>query len=351
MKKKCLGCGNEFYVKPSRKDIKYCSLTCKRNTRVITERKCKTCGMLFTVNAYRKDSAKYCSTECQHKGLVRAKIMLTCKGCGVTFTVRPSAKDREYCTKACRGAHQTGENNPSWKGGLVSKVCKVCGSSFKVKQSQQAQQCCSMLCRGKLTTTLGTRRKRVTLTCRQCHAPFETRPYEKDKKFCSFACYHAHYKLHPELYNVNLQKHPKITKTCPICNTSFQCRPSELKPGHRNYCSKKCFRVGCSIYHALHNNPNWKGGLSFEPYGPAFNRDLKEAIRYRDNYTCQVSGKTETELGHKLSVHHIDYDKTNNAPSNLISISKKIHGLTNGDRTEWTQFFRKLMRDRKLKQQ
>jgi len=262
-------------------------------------------------------------------------------------------KHREYCTKACRGKNQTGVNNPSWKGGLVLKVCKVCGTSFKVKQSQQAQQCCSLRCRGKLATALGTRRRRVTRTCAHCHKLFEVRPYEKNKKFCTMACYSAHYRLYPELYNSNLQNHPKISLVCPICKKSFMAQESRAhnKRGHRVYCSAVCARTGYRIYRVLSANPNWKGGLSFEPYGVEFNHDLKEAIRYRDNYTCQVSGKTEAELKHKLSVHHIDYDKTNNAPSNLISISKKIHGLTNGERPKWTQFFRKLMQDKKLKQQ
>ena len=350
MKKKCLGCGNEFYVKPSRQDIKYCSLKCRFPEDRLVELKCATCGRLFNVHPSRKNSARYCSPACQHKGLIREKLTLTCKGCGDVFHVRPGAKTREYCTKVCRGKHQTGVDNPSWKGGLVTKQCVVCGKDFKVKPSQQKQKCCSMSCRSTWWINTGHSQKRIKLVCAHCAGVFETQPYHKNKKFCSNTCYHAHYKAHPELYNTNLQKHPKVTLTCPICRKPFKCHPSRGKRGHRIYCSKRCAKTGYHIYRTLGSNPNWRGGLSFEPYGPAFNYDLKEAIRYRDNYTCQVSGKTETELGHKLSVHHIDYDKTNNAPSNLISISKKIHGLTNGNRPKWTQFFRKLMRDRKLKQ-
>ena len=35
-------------------------------------------------------------------------------------------------------------------------------------------------------------------------------------------------------------------------------------------------------------HPNWQGGKSFEPYSPAFTRELKQAIRQRDNFTCQL---------------------------------------------------------------
>ena len=85
---------------------------------------------------------------------------------------------------------------------------------------------------------------------------------------------------------------------------------------------------------------NWQDGKSFEPYGLEFNEDLKEVIRNRDRRKCQISGKTELELGYKLSVHHIDYDKKNNDPKNLISLSKKWHTKTNYNRKYWIRFFK-----------
>jgi len=57
------------------------------------------------------------------------------------------------------------------------------------------------------------------------------------------------------------------------------------------------------------NNANWQGGISFEPYCPAFNDRLKESIRNRDNRTCVLCGKSEIQNGERLSVHHIDGDK------------------------------------------
>lgn len=87
-------------------------------------------------------------------------------------------------------------------------------------------------------------------------------------------------------------------------------------------------------------NPSWRGGVSFEPYPPEFNEPLKRKIRERDNYTCQVSG----EWGN--AVHHIDYDKENNDPQNLITLSKRIHSKTITDREEWTAYFKDLMSKR-----
>jgi len=84
---------------------------------------------------------------------------------------------------------------------------------------------------------------------------------------------------------------------------------------------------------------NWQGGKSFEPYTIQFNRELKELIRQRDNYQCQLCGMPECENIRKLSVHHIDYNKKNCLPSNLVSLCIKCHIKTNFKREYWTEYF------------
>jgi len=71
---------------------------------------------------------------------------------------------------------------------------------------------------------------------------------------------------------------------------------------------------------------NWQGGR--RPHPPTFSGFLKNTIRERDNYMCQVCGKNNKSLDRKLCVHHIDYDKKNNDPLNLISLCDNCHGLT-----------------------
>ena len=95
------------------------------------------------------------------------------------------------------------------------------------------------------------------------------------------------------------------------------------------------------------NNPNWNNGSSFEPYGLDFNNELKEQIRKRDNYTCQKCGKTQDELDRKLDVHHIDYDKTNNRPENLISLCGSCHMKTNYNREDWIEYFEELIKTKR----
>ncbi len=79
-------------------------------------------------------------------------------------------------------------------------------------------------------------------------------------------------------------------------------------------------------------NPAWLGGLSFLPYPPGFGKDLKESIRRRDGYACRECGKTNCQL----PVHHIDYDKDNIDPNNLISLCNSCHTKANFNRELWT---------------
>lgn len=86
-------------------------------------------------------------------------------------------------------------------------------------------------------------------------------------------------------------------------------------------------------------NPQWMGGLSYKPYGPEFDEHLRCQIRDRDGHICKMC--YEKENGSKLHVHHIDYIKTNNHSANLISLCHHCHGLTNRNREQWIDYFKK----------
>lgn len=90
-------------------------------------------------------------------------------------------------------------------------------------------------------------------------------------------------------------------------------------------------------------NHNWLNGKSFEPYGLEFNEDLKEVIRNRDRRKCQICEKTELENQNKLHIHHIDYNKQNNNPNNLITLCPRCHAKTNHKREYWVDYFRGLL--------
>lgn len=98
----------------------------------------------------------------------------------------------------------------------------------------------------------------------------------------------------------------------------------------------------------------WKGGISFEPYGLEFNEQLKEQIRKRDQYRCQECMHHQNELFQnttigmrpcKLSIHHIDFNKKNNATNNLISLCKPCHAQTQFNREDWVEHFNEVLRN------
>lgn len=109
---------------------------------------------------------------------------------------------------------------------------------------------------------------------------------------------------------------------------------------HRN---KHLLTLNSLEYHEAHSGENawnWQGGKSFEIYPKEWTNRLKKSIRKRDNHQCQVCNTHQNLLGKKLDVHHIDYNKKNCNPNNLISLCESCHMKTNFNRDKWTEFFR-----------
>ena len=87
------------------------------------------------------------------------------------------------------------------------------------------------------------------------------------------------------------------------------------------------------------DNPAWKGGTSKDPYPFKFDEGLKESIRKRDGHVCQLCSLTEEKSGKKLPVHHIDYNKRNIDPLNLVTLCNSCHSKVNFKRVHWTEHF------------
>lgn len=99
--------------------------------------------------------------------------------------------------------------------------------------------------------------------------------------------------------------------------------PNLLQKGHKLVVGEK--------------HPNWRGGKSFEPYGLDFNKHLKEQIRERDKFICQICGLEEN--GHRFDVHHIDFNKQNNNLDNLITLCHSCHTRTQYDKIQKFKVF------------
>lgn len=89
----------------------------------------------------------------------------------------------------------------------------------------------------------------------------------------------------------------------------------------------------------------WIDGRAAEgyQYSDEWTNYLRESIRVRDNHICKECGvhQEELEFGQvkKLDVHHIDYEKDNLDPRNLISLCRSCHVKTNYNREYWIEYF------------
>lgn len=129
---------------------------------------------------------------------------------------------------------------------------------------------------------------------------------------------------------------------CEKCNG---CRWESKSRVKIHLICKPCAMILNGENHSGENAHMWLGGISFELYTPEFNKRLKEQIRMRDNYTCQLCGAPQN--GISLAVHHIDYNKKNNSEYNLISLCpspSNCHNKTTHNREYWTTYFNEIIK-------
>jgi len=89
---------------------------------------------------------------------------------------------------------------------------------------------------------------------------------------------------------------------------------------------------------AMGNKNSYVHGEGYAPYLSEFIR-VREQVRARDNWKCQKCGVPQEEILTTLNVHHIDYDKKNNNPKNLITLCRSCNVKVNANRKVWIKFF------------
>jgi len=130
-----------------------------------------------------------------------------------------------------------------------------------------------------------------------------------------------------------------LTLKCNLCGKTKSYRrntENKKRQADSKYLCKECSLASRPT--GL-ENPAWRGGISFVPYPVEWSEQLREAIRTRDNHECQLCAKQQVEMTFKLDVHHIDYDKSNLDPRNLISLCRPCHTKTNFNREQWPLMF------------
>jgi len=90
-------------------------------------------------------------------------------------------------------------------------------------------------------------------------------------------------------------------------------------------------------------NPMWKGGISCEPYCSAWtDKEYKADLKERDNNKCQNPDCWGTSK--ILCLHHIDYDKKNCSPDNLITLCTSCNARANKNREWHTKFYNNIIK-------
>jgi hypothetical protein len=168
---------------------------------------------------------------------------------------------------------------------------------------------------------IGTRPLRKK-NCENCGKEFMSR--RTDRHFCSRGCYVAIWALR------HVGKVPS--------------EETRRKIGKKNRINTKEYLKTHNVWNkgikwpemTGENSPNWRGGKSFCVYPRDWNKTLKQSIRQRDNYTCQICGEEPS-----VQVHHIDYIKKNCNPTNLVTLCRSCHTKTCFNREYWIKFFKK----------
>jgi len=99
----------------------------------------------------------------------------------------------------------------------------------------------------------------------------------------------------------------------------------------------------CPICHYINflkeGHWNWKGGISYKPYCKIFkDKEFKEFIKQRDNYSCQNKDCWGTSK--RLCIHHINYNKKDCCLTNLITLCTSCNIRANYNRKWWENWYK-----------
>lgn len=118
--------------------------------------------------------------------------------------------------------------------------------------------------------------------------------------------------------------------------------------GHKHFITFHNWNSGwrCPTCHHINNSgekhSNWKGGISFEPYCSAWkDKEYKNDIKERDGNKCL--NPYCNQISNKLVLHHIDYNKKNCKPSNLITVCNSCNSRANYNRTWHKAWYRTIL--------
>ena len=272
-------------------------------------------------------------------------LTMKCKQCNKEFQFPYADRyERKYCGQKCAKLALRGERIPSVR---IHVTCEICDKPIWYHRSQPHRRFCSQQC-----ASIG-ERTRFEINCRWCDKPFEVTPteYKNGYRLCSWDCRVAEgddaKNRICEICNkpFRVKARSILTRTCsPTCTHELRKRGKYMTceicnkkkwitPVHFDtfrFCSRKCRGIWQKERMNGSNHPNWQGGTSKLPYPFEWTDELRTQIKDRDGDKCMECDTTKN-----LTVHHIDYDKSNCNPLNLITLCNTCNPRANFNRSYW----------------
>jgi sarcosine oxidase delta subunit len=125
----------------------------------------------------------------------------------------------------------------------------------------------------------------------------------------------------------------------------YKCK----KRGHIHYMSYGKLKYGrncpmCAIENNTGSgNPNWKGGISGDPYCPIWrDKEYAESIKQRDGYKC-MNPCCNSKNPNDLVRHHINYDKQDCRLKNIITTCTSCNPAANYGREFYEAWYKAIM--------
>ena len=254
--------------------------------------------------------------------------------CGCTFVIKPKQKanPNKYCSKACFVAPRE------------ERTCmlEACNNTFIYLSSSKKRYCCAGHShKGKPRSPNAGRKKTwKTVICALCGKEFGCKK-GSSRTYCSRAC-SCKVKSFPEFKAKLLmlsQKAALVNKGVPRTEEVKRKIGAARKGRLHSDEAKKRISDSCAGKYVKENNPNWRGGVSVVHYTKEWTKRLRNEIKQRDDYHCQLC-----DCNDNLHIHHINYNKKDCSPINLITLCKCCHMKTNFDRDYWQMMFERRMR-------
>lgn len=133
---------------------------------------------------------------------------------------------------------------------------------------------------------------------------------------------------------------PKIEPHLCECGCGELTTAPRFKHGHWAR-TKQGRRTVSQTISSYYSDPtkhhNWHGGKSYIDYPREFNDGLREQIRKRDNYICQICDRRQKRGEIGFDIHHWTYDKKD--LDHLITLCHTCHTKTNYNRNLWVLYF------------